>query len=224
MLIPRPVAPEREGYTFNGWYTDAECTSGWNFDVDKPISNMTLYGGWEKVEAADPGDQYHNDFMGLVEALLSKSNNCLNHNDLIFDAVMESLTSKKRPKEDAPILHCSVNSISGGTMSAIATFANAKLTENLHFIFEVDPNPEYRDSRLILYMYYGNECNNAKTGDEIMVYKQIISRGKDGVWFADGTYIGVATVGNYFGGGNSGKDVKTVSPYTWKSEASTVEE
>ncbi len=223
LLIPRPELPVRDGYTFIGWYTDQACTMGWNFDTDKPTFDMTLYGGWEKVTTPSPGDDYHNDFMGLVEALLSDSNNCLNDNDLIFDSVMESLTSKKRPKEDAPILHCSVNSVSGGTMSAIATYANAKLTKNLHFIFEVDPDPAYQDTRLRLYMYYGNECEDAQIGDDIMVYLQIVSRGADGVWFADGTYIGIATVGNYFGGGNSGKDVKTISPYTWRS-SHTIEE
>lgn len=220
-LVPRPQTPVLEGYTFIGWYIDEDVTTAWNFDMDKPVSDMTLYGAWEKTVAPTPGDQYHNDFLGLVEALLSTSNNCLNHNDLIFDAVMESLTSKKRPKEDAPILHCSVNSISGGTMSAISTFANSKLTANLHFIFEVDPDPAYQDSRLRLYMYYGDDCVNANNGDEIMVYLQIISRDSKGIWFADGTYIGRATVGDYFGGGNSGKDVKTISPYTWKAGAPT---
>ena len=213
-LIPRPELPVKEGYTFIGWYTDEKCTLGWNFDTDRPVADMTLYGGWEETTSSDQ-DQLHDDFLGLVEALLSDSNNCLNDNDLIFDAVMESLTSKKRPKEDAPILHCSVNSVSGGTMSAIATYANAKLTANLHFIFEVDPDPAYQDSRMRLYMYYGNACSNAQSGDKIMVYQQIVTRGADGIWYADGTYIGKATVGNYFGGGNSGKDVKTISPYTW---------
>lgn len=222
-LIPRPTLPKRDGYTFIGWYTDAECTQGWNFDIDTPTADMTLYGGWEK--ASDSGDSgYHSDFMGLVEALLSTNSNCMNNNDMIYNAVMASLTSKKRPKEDAPILHCSVNSVSGGTMSSIASFANSKLTSNLHFIFEVDPDPNYRDERLILYMYYEDDCDKANDGDEILVYKQIVSRGDDGVWFADGTYVGVATVGDYFGGGNSGKDVKTISPYTWKSTAKSVEE
>ena len=215
--VPRPPLPEKEGYTFIGWYTDSSLSTAWNFDTDYPTSDMTLYGGWEKGEAPSHDEEMHSDFMGLVQALLSDSNNCLNHSDLIFDSVMESLNSKKRPKEDAPILHCSVNSVSGGTMSAIATYANSKLTSNIHFIFEVDPDPQYRNKRMRLYMYYGDECAAANDGDEIMVYQQIVTRGDDGVWFADGTYIGRATVGDYFGGGNSGKDVKTVSPYTWKA-------
>lgn len=222
-LIPRPAAPTREGYTFVGWYTDEACTLGWNFDTDHPTSNMTLYAGWNIYTPPSQDEQMHSDFMGLVEALLSDSNNCLNNSEVIFRAVMESLTSKKRPKEDAPILHCSVNSVSGGTMSAIASFANANLTSNLHFIFEVDPDPAYQDSRMRLYMYYGNDCEDASIGDEIMVYLQIVSRDADGLWYSDGTYKGVATVGNYFGGGNSGKDVKTISPYTWKSSVKTAE-
>ena len=216
-LIPRPATITREGYTFIGWYSDVSCTLGWNFDTDYPTASMTLYAGWEKSSSSS--EQMNSNFMGLVEALLSDSNNCLNNSDLIFDSVMESLTNKKRPEEDAPILHCSVNSVSGGTMSAIATFANSKLTANLHFIFEVDPDPAYQNTRMRLYMYYGDDCTKAADGDEILVYKQIVSLNKDGVWFADGTYIGKATVGDYFGGGNSGKDVKTINPYTWTAGA-----
>ena len=108
-------------------------------------------------------------------------------------------------------------------MSSIASYANAKLTANLHFIFEVDPDANYRNNRMRLYMYYGSDIENAKNGDEIMVYLQIVSRGSDGVWYADGTYIGEATVGNYFGGGNAGKDVKTISPYTWHSTVTIAE-
>ncbi len=38
--------PVRRGYSFEGWYTDADCTQRWDFD--DPISgNMTLYAGWK---------------------------------------------------------------------------------------------------------------------------------------------------------------------------------
>ena len=171
------------------------------------------------VNPDPPTDEYHSDFLGLTEALLSDSNNCLNNSDVIFDAVIETLTANKRPDEDAPILHCQVNSISGGTMSAVAEYANSKLSKNLHFVFEADSDPNYTDKRMFLYMYYGNECTVANTAKEILVYKQVVTRGDDGIWFADGTYIGRATVGHYYGGGNNGKDVLTISPYTWKSGA-----
>lgn len=107
-------------------------------------------------------------------------------------------------------------------MSAVAEYANSRLADeadDMHFIFEVDPDPEYQNKRMFLYMYYSYDCIEENTGKEIMVYKQVISRDTNGVWFADGTYIGRATVGEFYGGGNNGKDVLTISPYTWKAGA-----
>ena len=178
---------------------------------------IVLLGKHDKSLAVCAKSGEHlDDFLGLVEALLSQNTNCLNNNDTIYDSVIESLNSKKRPKDDAPILHCHVNSISGGTMTAVTQQANTKLTQNLHFIFEAAPDPAYQSKRMILYMYYETDIDDAEEGQEIMVYKQIVSRGNDGVWFADGTYIGRAEVGEFFEGGNSGKDVWTINPYSWK--------
>ena len=43
--ITEPKAPEKEGYTFDGWYTDKELTK--KFDFDKAVSgNVTLYAKW----------------------------------------------------------------------------------------------------------------------------------------------------------------------------------
>ena len=43
--IDRPDNPVREGYSFAGWYKDADCTKEWNFD-DLISGDMTLYAGW----------------------------------------------------------------------------------------------------------------------------------------------------------------------------------
>ena len=40
-----PAQPTAEGWTFTGWYTDAECTNKWNFDDIVP-GDMTLYAKW----------------------------------------------------------------------------------------------------------------------------------------------------------------------------------
>ena len=47
--IPQPPAPEREGYNFAGWYTEAECITAWDFNEMKTLSKaeeFKLYAGW----------------------------------------------------------------------------------------------------------------------------------------------------------------------------------
>ncbi len=43
-----PTKPERVGFTFTGWYTDAACRN--LYDFQSPVnSSFTLYAGWESV-------------------------------------------------------------------------------------------------------------------------------------------------------------------------------
>ena len=168
----------------------------------------------------DP-DEVHGDFRGLVDVLLDPDvKNSLNNSNMIYDAVYESLTASKRPEEDAPILHCHIKSVSGGTMSELAEKANDKLESYLHFIFMVD---ETNANRLILYMYYETDCTEEAIGSRIPVYQQIVSL-KDGKWVADGTYLGHAIVGEYYGGGSNGKDVLTIDAYSWRAGAVPIDE
>ena len=40
-----PVAPTKEGYTFDGWYKEAQYLNEWDFD-DPVTENLTLYAKW----------------------------------------------------------------------------------------------------------------------------------------------------------------------------------
>ncbi|MGB4214438.1 MAG: InlB B-repeat-containing protein, partial [Dethiobacteria bacterium] len=44
--ITAPPAPTRAGYTFGGWYKDADCKSAWDFAADRVTGNITLYAKW----------------------------------------------------------------------------------------------------------------------------------------------------------------------------------
>ena len=49
-----PADPERSGYTFAGWYKDADCTQPWDFFKDVVTADMTLYAKWTKNESPVP--------------------------------------------------------------------------------------------------------------------------------------------------------------------------
>jgi uncharacterized repeat protein (TIGR02543 family) len=44
--VPQPADPTKAGYTFVGWYSDAVCTTLWNFATNTVIGDMTLYAKW----------------------------------------------------------------------------------------------------------------------------------------------------------------------------------
>jgi uncharacterized repeat protein (TIGR02543 family) len=51
-VISRPADPTRAGYTFAGWYSDAELTQP--FDFNTPVSaDLTLYAKWTQNSSAD---------------------------------------------------------------------------------------------------------------------------------------------------------------------------
>ncbi len=45
--ITAPTAPTRTGYTFDGWYKQAACTTPWVFSTDRVTANTTLYARWK---------------------------------------------------------------------------------------------------------------------------------------------------------------------------------
>lgn len=50
--ITEPLMPEREGYLFVGWYTDAELKNIWDFSTEIEIeedSEFRLYAGWQTI-------------------------------------------------------------------------------------------------------------------------------------------------------------------------------
>ena len=47
--INRPAEPEREGYTFEGWYTDKALSHEYNFN-EPVVENITVYAKWKAEE------------------------------------------------------------------------------------------------------------------------------------------------------------------------------
>ena len=52
-LLTKPKDPTKEGYIFDGWYTEDSYIHKWDFATDTLSSNITLYAKWEV--APEPG-------------------------------------------------------------------------------------------------------------------------------------------------------------------------
>lgn len=47
--VEEPAAPVREGYSFRGWFKDANLTEKWMFDVNKVNEDTVIYAGWSPL-------------------------------------------------------------------------------------------------------------------------------------------------------------------------------
>ena len=53
MIEDTPYEPQREGYTFGGWYKEPECINAWDFETDtlpEEKTEMKEYSGGEVRE------------------------------------------------------------------------------------------------------------------------------------------------------------------------------
>jgi uncharacterized repeat protein (TIGR02543 family) len=71
--IDKPVDPEKEGYTFGGWFKEESLVNEWIFASDKVTEAITLYAKWEaNTDTVYTVQHYQQDVTGegytLVEA------------------------------------------------------------------------------------------------------------------------------------------------------------
>lgn len=75
--LTRPTDPTRAGYTFGGWYKEADCLTTWNFNSDTVTADTTLYAKWNIKEfdlAAPSGQMLHYLVLGQTTRVsVSKS-------------------------------------------------------------------------------------------------------------------------------------------------------
>lgn len=61
-LIDAPQEPYKTGYSFVGWYKDAELEEAWDFEFDTVTENIMLYAKWEEGTIGSEGEY---DYMAV---------------------------------------------------------------------------------------------------------------------------------------------------------------
>lgn len=63
------TGPEREGWLFAGWYTDAACTQP--FDLETPITgDLVLYAAWQNVSKTYYDARFDHNYYGALESAI----------------------------------------------------------------------------------------------------------------------------------------------------------
>lgn len=61
-------------YTFDGWYSDPECTKKFDFNTTMPATNIVVYAGWKAPEVRVTAHRSPEDTTGVnVEAAYGES-------------------------------------------------------------------------------------------------------------------------------------------------------
>jgi uncharacterized repeat protein (TIGR02543 family) len=53
-VVKPETDPTREGYTFAGWFKDADCTIAFDFETEVITADTTIYAKWEEVKSEEP--------------------------------------------------------------------------------------------------------------------------------------------------------------------------
>lgn len=55
--VTEPTPPTENGWRFDGWYKEQNCTTKWDFNTDTVTADITLYAKWTENSTGGPGAQ-----------------------------------------------------------------------------------------------------------------------------------------------------------------------
>lgn len=113
--------PERKGYVFEGWYTDADGSRAYDFE-EKPSSDVKLYAKWKKIEYSI---RYYLD--GGVNAASNPEQYTVEDEVIFTQPEKEGYTFEGWYSEEA--FEHKADGITKGTIGDVALYAKWKLIE-----------------------------------------------------------------------------------------------
>lgn len=89
-FVTLPNDPEKEGYIFLGWFSDAECTQKFNQLATLITADITLYAGWEReIPPTYPVLTHNQDFTTITFGYKGEEETVtLGEKDIYLDAYL----------------------------------------------------------------------------------------------------------------------------------------
>jgi uncharacterized repeat protein (TIGR02543 family) len=100
-VLSKPTDPTREGYTFDGWFTDKEGTKAYDFST-KVTENFTLYAKWREGSQQPSG--WNNPFTDVKESDWFYDNVRYACENKLFSGVSDSLFAPNEPMTRAMLV------------------------------------------------------------------------------------------------------------------------
>ena len=166
-----PEVPVKEGYTFNGWYTDEELTTPYDFDT--PVdSDITLYAGWDKtgLDSNDTKDEDDDGLPNIIENMFGTDTTLADTDEdglsdadeiyltgtdpILFDTDSNGISDADEDLDEDGLTN--IEEIKYGTNPLIADTDNDGLNDNDEInIYKTDPT------------LYDTDSDGLSDGDEI---------------------------------------------------------
>lgn len=141
--ITKPQDPTREGYLFDGWYTESACTVAYDFTKTTTTKNITLYAKWLRDSSSDVGNttDYKDANLTFVEGILDSGEallwtsvlNCPINNGSVYlttGGILRLETNATNVKELLGYSKLSSTTVVGATYDKTAKTITVSYTDN----------------------------------------------------------------------------------------------
>lgn len=167
--VTEPTAPSREGYTFTGWYTDASCTTLYDF-ARNVSAKLELYAGWVNANVKYTVS-FDLNYEGAVNAPEEQN----------IEPNGYATTPDEPVRDGYVFMGWHKNPDENNFFNFKKTVIDSNVTIYAHWVDITDTTDTDGDGLTDPFeLYYGTDVNNIDTdGDGLNDYYEIISIGTD---------------------------------------------
>jgi uncharacterized repeat protein (TIGR02543 family) len=144
--VTEPSEPTKSGYTFSGWYKEANYINLWNFATDKVVSNITLYAKWSPISVTSVQLTQK-----TLELLVGSESVLLQYTILPANAINKSVSWLSTHPSVASVNNGEVSPLTVGETDIIVTTQDGSFSDTCHVIVKTIGIIDKAENKLNLY-------------------------------------------------------------------------